>query len=183
MPWPVSYSMRWSAPPVPSARAGRCRRPGCDRGRCRARSGGQLHQFHQQGRAGAAALVVIVAGAMAGVVLDDVVSSTSSISKGGPVSSPWLRPLPWPVPCSIRWPAPTASPARAGRCCCLGRDHGWCLGGCRARSDGQLHQFRQQGRAGAVALVVIMAGVLAGAVLTSSNRSTSKAGPVLLPWS
>jgi hypothetical protein len=60
-------------------------------------------QFHQRRWAGAAALVVIVAGAVAGVValvaivagavagvvLDPIASSTSSISEGGPVLLPW----------------------------------------------------------------------------------------------
>jgi hypothetical protein len=44
-------------------------------------------QLHQQGRAGAAALVVIAVAALAGAVLDAVASSTSSTSKGGPALS------------------------------------------------------------------------------------------------
>jgi hypothetical protein len=36
--------------------------------------------------------------------------------------------------------------------------------------------------AGAVALVVIVAGVLVGGVLDDVASSTSEAGPVLLPW-
>jgi hypothetical protein len=61
-------------------------------------------QFHQRRRAGAAALVVIMAGVLAGVVLDPIASSTSSTSKSGPALSSWswLRSLPWLVPCSIR---------------------------------------------------------------------------------
>jgi hypothetical protein len=39
--------------------------------------------------AGVVALVAIVAGAVAGVVLDPIASSTSSISEGGPVLLPW----------------------------------------------------------------------------------------------
>ncbi len=46
-------------------------------------------QLHQQERAGAAALVVIVAGVLVGVVLDPAASSTSSTSKGGPALSSW----------------------------------------------------------------------------------------------
>jgi hypothetical protein len=42
-------------------------------------------KIHQRSRAGAAALIVIVAGA----VLDPVASSTSSTSEGGPALSSW----------------------------------------------------------------------------------------------
>jgi hypothetical protein len=47
-------------------------------------------QLHQRSWAGAAALVVIVAGVLAGAVLDPMPSSTSSTSKSGPVLLSWL---------------------------------------------------------------------------------------------
>ncbi len=47
------------------------------------------HQIQQQGQASAVALVVIVAGVLAGAALDPVVSSTSSTSRSGAVPSPW----------------------------------------------------------------------------------------------
>ena len=96
---------------------------------CFSGDGGGL--IHQQGLAGAVALGVIAAGAVAGV-------------------ESMMRP---------------ASLAKPGRRRCLGRDCGrprWCgvrvcsqrPGWCRARCCDQL---RQQGRAGIVALVVIVA--------------------------
>jgi hypothetical protein len=50
---------------------------------------GQLHQFHQQGQAGAVALIVLLAGVLAGAVLDDMASSISSTSGAGSALSPW----------------------------------------------------------------------------------------------
>ncbi len=92
-------------------------------------------------------LIVIAVGALVGAVFDPVASSTRSTSEAGPALLPWswLPSVPWPLPCSILWPAPPDPPARPGRRCLLGRDRGRCLGRCRARSGGQFHQFHQQG--------------------------------------
>jgi hypothetical protein len=84
---------RWPAPPDPAAKPGRRRRLGHDRGRrlgrCRIRSGGQLHQIQERRWAGAVTLAMVAVGALAGAVFDLVASSTSSTSEAGPVSSPW----------------------------------------------------------------------------------------------
>ena len=53
----------------PPVRPGRRCRPSRDRGRRRGRCGVQIHQLHQQGRAGTAALVVIAASVVALIVI------------------------------------------------------------------------------------------------------------------
>ncbi len=121
------------------------------------------HQIHQRSRAGVVALAVVAVGALVGAVLD---AAALICSHGDGCGQFHQRSR---AGAAASWPVSSPVPAP-----CLMR---W-----------PAHQIHRQGRAVAVALVVIAVGALVGAgvvldVLASSTRSTSEGGSVPSPWS
>jgi hypothetical protein len=206
MPWPVPCSILWPAPP---AKPGRRRRPSRDRGQCRVRSYGQLHQIQQRKRAGAVfdavarwpapparagrccRLVMVAVGALAGAVFDAVAlicwpgDGCGQFHQQGRAGVVALVVIVAGVVLDAvaRRPAlPDPASKGAGVVALVVLD-AVALICWPSDGCGQLHQ---QGRAGAAVLVVVAVGALAGVVLdpvASSASFTSEGGPVLLPWS